>query len=218
MVIWRVMGLLWERMDGLQEFWGVGRGWRSEGYGVFDEWVEKLGLKGILDLPSIALSNGQTMRARIAQTAMKAPEGLLLDKPSSELLLPFVSCVFLPPIVVHFIPSRNSFLPSISSFLPFYFFLACTHLSYLSALFLFLLALLPFIDLLFVRSSFESLGSFSTFPCSHLFPQIFLRVSAFSLHFSPSPSLTSPPSSLPPPAWPLLVSLILILTPPFSLI
>ena len=91
-----------------------------------------------------------------------------------------------------------SVLPSISSFLPFYFFLACTHLAYLSALFLFLLALLPFIDLLFVRSSFESLGSFSTFPCSHLFPQIFLHISAFSLHFSPSPSLTSPPSSLLP--------------------
>ena len=152
-------------------------GGRSEGDGVFDEWVEKLGLKGILDLPSIALSNGQTMRARIAQTAMKAPEGLLLDKPSGELLLPFLSCVFLPPFVVHFIASRNSFLPSISSFL---------------------LALLPFIDLIFVRSSFESLRSFSTFPCSLLFPQIFLRVSTFSLHFSSSPSLTSPPSSLLP--------------------
>ena len=155
------------------------------------------GLEGILNLPSIALSNGQTMRARIAQTAMKAPEGLLLDKPWGELLLPFVSCVFLPPFVVHFIASRNSFLPSISSFL---------------------LALLPFIDLLFVHSSFESLRSFSTFPCSHLFPQIFLRVSTFSLHFSlPLPLL--PPHLLPfSPASPLLVSLILVLTPPFSLI
>ena len=51
---------------------------------MFDERAEKLGLKGILNLPFITLSNGQTMRARIARTLMKAPEALLLDEPSSE--------------------------------------------------------------------------------------------------------------------------------------
>ena len=30
-VYMRVMGLLWERIDGLQEFWGVGRGWEERG-------------------------------------------------------------------------------------------------------------------------------------------------------------------------------------------
>lgn len=60
MIIRRVMGLL------------------IEGDGVSDEWVEKLGLKGIRDPPFIALSNGQTMRARIARTKV-----LLLDEPSS---------------------------------------------------------------------------------------------------------------------------------------
>jgi len=44
---------------------------------VLDGLVEKLGLKDILDLPLIVLSNGQTKRARIARAAMKAPKVLL---------------------------------------------------------------------------------------------------------------------------------------------
>ena len=170
-------------------------GGRSEGDGVFDEWVEKLGLKGILDLPSIALSNGQTMRARIAQTAMKAPEGLLLDKPSGELLLPFVSCVFLPPFVVHFIPSRNSFLPFPRSSLRFSLSSTCYSFVHLSS------------------------------RCVH-FPRFLVPISSlkFFFAFPLSRSTSLPLPLLPPhllpfsPASPLLVSLILVLTPPFSLI
>ena len=49
---------------------------------MFDEWVEKVCWKGILDLQFIAPSNGQAMR--IARTVMKALEVLLLDESSSE--------------------------------------------------------------------------------------------------------------------------------------
>ena len=55
-------------------------GGRSEGEGVFDEWVEKVCWKGILDLPFIAPSNGQTMRARIARTVTKAPESTVAGR------------------------------------------------------------------------------------------------------------------------------------------
>ena len=150
-------------------------GGRSEGDGVFDEWVEKLGLKGILDLPSIALSNGQTMRTRIAQTAMKAPEGLLLDKPSGELLLPFVSCVFLPPFVVHFIPSRNSFLPFPRSSLRFSLSSTCYPFVHLSS---------RCVHFSRILVPISSLKFFLAFPLSR--------------SISRSPSLTSPPSSLLP--------------------
>jgi len=44
---------------------------------VFDGLVEKLGLKDILDLPLVGLSNGQTKRARIASAVMKAAKVLL---------------------------------------------------------------------------------------------------------------------------------------------
>ena len=33
MIIRRVIGMLRKRMDGLQEFWGVGRGWEERGGG-----------------------------------------------------------------------------------------------------------------------------------------------------------------------------------------
>ena len=100
---------------------------------MFDEWVGKLGWKGILDLPFIALSNGKTMRTRIARTVIKAPEVLSLDEPSSEcfclLFLAFCSL----PLLSIFYHLAISFLPSVSSFLLFYFFLACSRLAYLSA-------------------------------------------------------------------------------------
>ena len=112
---------------------------------MFDEWVGKLGWKGILDLPFIALSNGQTMRARIAGTVMKALEVLLLDEPSSEcfclMFFAFFFSSLCCPIVVHLCHTPISFLPSVSSFHPCYFFLAFSRLAYLSALFLLLLAL-----------------------------------------------------------------------------
>jgi ABC-type molybdenum transport system ATPase subunit/photorepair protein PhrA len=54
--------------------------------GTVDELLaETLDLKRLLDLPLIALSNGQTRRARILQTLMRkpAPEVLVLTEPLS---------------------------------------------------------------------------------------------------------------------------------------
>lgn len=53
----------------------------------FEEWVSKLGLKQFLDLPFVALSNGQTRRARIVKALLDSPELLLLDEPLSEQFL-----------------------------------------------------------------------------------------------------------------------------------
>ena len=49
----------------------------------FEESTEKLGLKHLLDLPLVALSNGQTRRARIVKALLEQPEILLLDEPLS---------------------------------------------------------------------------------------------------------------------------------------
>jgi ABC-type multidrug transport system ATPase subunit len=49
----------------------------------FEELIEKLGLKQLLDLPLVALSNGQTRRARIVKALLEQPEILLLDEPLS---------------------------------------------------------------------------------------------------------------------------------------
>ena len=49
----------------------------------FQEWVEKLGLEHLLDLPLVALSNGQTRRARIVKALLNKPGILLLDEPLS---------------------------------------------------------------------------------------------------------------------------------------
>jgi ABC-type sugar transport system ATPase subunit len=51
----------------------------------FEELTEKLGLKQLLDLPLVALSNGQTRRARIVKALLEHPEILLLDEPLSVL-------------------------------------------------------------------------------------------------------------------------------------
>ena len=40
----------------------------------FEELVQRLGLKDLLDLPLVALSNGQTRRARIIKALLKKPE------------------------------------------------------------------------------------------------------------------------------------------------
>lgn len=45
--------------------------------------AESLDLKQYLDLPLIALSNGQTRRARIAKALLRKPTVLLLDEPLS---------------------------------------------------------------------------------------------------------------------------------------
>ncbi|EGO00556.1 hypothetical protein SERLA73DRAFT_104866 [Serpula lacrymans var. lacrymans S7.3] len=46
---------------------------------------ERLGLSSLLDLPFVALSNGQTRRARIVKAILSQPELLLLDEPLTGL-------------------------------------------------------------------------------------------------------------------------------------
>jgi ABC-type molybdate transport system ATPase subunit len=49
----------------------------------FEGLIYKLGLKHLLDLPLVALSNGQTRRARIFKALLAQPELLLLNEPLS---------------------------------------------------------------------------------------------------------------------------------------
>lgn len=53
---------------------------------LFSELADKFGLNSFLDLPLIALSNGQTRRARIIKAILSKPELLLLDEPLSVYL------------------------------------------------------------------------------------------------------------------------------------
>ncbi|KAF7362682.1 p-loop containing nucleoside triphosphate hydrolase protein [Mycena venus] len=57
----------------------------STDYKLFDYLVEKMGLENLLDLPRIALSNGQTRRARILKALLGKPRLLLLDEPLTGL-------------------------------------------------------------------------------------------------------------------------------------
>jgi ABC-type Mn2+/Zn2+ transport system ATPase subunit len=50
---------------------------------LFENLIEKMDLKDLLDLPLIALSNGQTRRARIVKAVLNKPQLLLLDEPLS---------------------------------------------------------------------------------------------------------------------------------------
>lgn len=50
---------------------------------LFEELSEKLGLRQFLDLPTVALSNGQTRKARILKALLEHPELLILDEPLS---------------------------------------------------------------------------------------------------------------------------------------
>ncbi|TRM59938.1 P-loop containing nucleoside triphosphate hydrolase protein [Schizophyllum amplum] len=52
---------------------------------LFDRLIDALGLRDLLDLPRVALSNGQTRRARIISALLKQPELLLLDEPLTGL-------------------------------------------------------------------------------------------------------------------------------------
>ncbi|KAF9465209.1 P-loop containing nucleoside triphosphate hydrolase protein [Collybia nuda] len=52
---------------------------------VFNYLVDKMGLAALLDLPLIALSNGQTRRARVIKAILSRPELLLLDEPLTGL-------------------------------------------------------------------------------------------------------------------------------------
>lgn len=59
----------------------------------FEELTEKLELKHLLDLPLVALSNGQTRRARIVKALLEQPEILLLDEPLSVCWVLFLCTV-----------------------------------------------------------------------------------------------------------------------------
>ena len=54
---------------------------------LFEDLSDKLGLKDLLDLPLVALSNGQTRRARIVKALLEQPDILLLDEPLSGSLV-----------------------------------------------------------------------------------------------------------------------------------
>ena len=51
---------------------------------LFEDLTAKLDLKQFLDLPMIALSNGQTRKARIVKALLEQPELLILDEPLSK--------------------------------------------------------------------------------------------------------------------------------------
>jgi ABC-type molybdenum transport system ATPase subunit/photorepair protein PhrA len=54
----------------------------------FEYLTDKLGLEDLLDLPLVALSNGQTRRARIVKALLDQPDILLLDEPLSRCSVP----------------------------------------------------------------------------------------------------------------------------------
>ncbi|KAG2158708.1 uncharacterized protein EDB93DRAFT_1219272 [Suillus bovinus] len=53
--------------------------------GIFEDLTSRLGLSSLLDLPLVALSNGQTHRARIVKAILSEPELLVLDEPLTGL-------------------------------------------------------------------------------------------------------------------------------------
>ncbi|KAJ7881296.1 P-loop containing nucleoside triphosphate hydrolase protein [Mycena olivaceomarginata] len=57
----------------------------STDHQLFDYLVERMGLGTLLDLPRVALSNGQTRRARILKALLGKPRLLLLDEPLTGL-------------------------------------------------------------------------------------------------------------------------------------
>ncbi|KAJ6458423.1 P-loop containing nucleoside triphosphate hydrolase protein [Mycena vitilis] len=57
----------------------------STDHELFEYLIQKMGLAELLDLPRIALSNGQTRRARILKALLAKPRLLLLDEPLTGL-------------------------------------------------------------------------------------------------------------------------------------
>lgn len=53
---------------------------------LFETLTVQMNLTSLLDLPLLALSNGQTRRARILKAILEKPELLLLDEPLSKVL------------------------------------------------------------------------------------------------------------------------------------
>ncbi|KII95469.1 hypothetical protein PLICRDRAFT_96475 [Plicaturopsis crispa FD-325 SS-3] len=64
---------------------GVEKQHAAADHELFHDLVDKLGLEDLLDLPFVALSNGQTRRARIVKAVLSKPELLLLDEPLTGL-------------------------------------------------------------------------------------------------------------------------------------
>ncbi|KAF5381487.1 hypothetical protein D9757_008161 [Collybiopsis confluens] len=58
---------------------------KDEENALFKHLITKMGLESFLDLPMIALSNGQTRRARIIKAILRNPSLLLLDEPLTGL-------------------------------------------------------------------------------------------------------------------------------------
>lgn len=56
----------------------------ERGLRMLEELTDRLEISKFLDLPLIALSNGQTRRAHIVRQLLKQPRVLLLDEPLSE--------------------------------------------------------------------------------------------------------------------------------------
>lgn len=54
-------------------------------HSLFEKLTEQLGLKPLLDLPLVTLSNGQMRRARVVKSILDQPELLLLDEPLAGL-------------------------------------------------------------------------------------------------------------------------------------
>lgn len=102
---------LWDSLSFLQEM--------RVGEDMLEELVDKLGFRELLDIPLIALSNGQARRARIARAVLKAPGLLLLDESLSK-------CSSFP----HFLPSSISrSFPNYPTFFPSFFEIAAVSLS-----------------------------------------------------------------------------------------
>jgi len=75
----------------------------SEEEMLFNTLVKEMHLDQLLDLPLIALSNGQMRRARIVKAVLRKPELLLLDEPLSTFFflkkkLPFHTFTYEKPL------------------------------------------------------------------------------------------------------------------------
>ncbi|CAA7263116.1 unnamed protein product [Cyclocybe aegerita] len=77
-------GALWEAEDRVTLRGSLGD-LTAEKKPFFEELTSRMGLEDLLDLPLLALSNGQTRRARIVKAILDEPEVLLLDEPLTGL-------------------------------------------------------------------------------------------------------------------------------------
>ena len=73
-----------KELEGLETETEEGRRARERRQAWFEFLAGRLRLTNLLDLPMVALSNGQTRRARIAKAFLEDPRLLLLDEPLSE--------------------------------------------------------------------------------------------------------------------------------------